>query len=276
MTENNTKYFTTGEFAKLCKVNKQTLFYYDQIGILSPIRKNEKGYRYYSFHQLELFAVIALLKDLGMSLDEIKQYTQNKSPEKMLKIMYEQQEKILEERRRLEMKVNMIEGQIQSLNEATKLDFQQIRVERLPKQTLYLSNNIENASDQEFVEAFHNFLVELSDAYLDTGYPIGTITSRENALKGDFTNYSYLYNKQLEPKIDHSFFQTVDGDFLVGYHIGEYQHVGQTYQKLLQEMDRRHLEIGEYILEEYVYEAAVKNREEEYVLKIMIHVENKE
>ncbi len=29
-------YFTTGEFAKLCKVKKQTLFHYDHIGILKP------------------------------------------------------------------------------------------------------------------------------------------------------------------------------------------------------------------------------------------------
>lgn len=29
-------YFTTGDFAKLCEVTKQTLFHYDNIGLLCP------------------------------------------------------------------------------------------------------------------------------------------------------------------------------------------------------------------------------------------------
>lgn len=36
MSEDVRKYFTTGEFAKLCHVKKQTLFHYDEIGLLSP------------------------------------------------------------------------------------------------------------------------------------------------------------------------------------------------------------------------------------------------
>ena len=31
MSEINTKYFSTGEFAKLCNINKKTLFHYDEI-----------------------------------------------------------------------------------------------------------------------------------------------------------------------------------------------------------------------------------------------------
>ena len=33
--KNLDSYFTTGEFAKLCKVKKQTLFHYDDIGIFA-------------------------------------------------------------------------------------------------------------------------------------------------------------------------------------------------------------------------------------------------
>lgn len=275
MNENNTKYFTTGEFAKLCKVNKQTLFYYDQIGILSPVWKNEKGYRYYSLQQVELFTVIHLLKDLGMSLEEIKHYAEDKSPDKLLAIMYEQKKKITKQRLEIEMKANMIDAQIDSLNKAANLQFDQVTVEQIPKQILYLSENIENATDQEFVQAFTNFLEELYDGYLDTGYPIGSIIKGENTLKGEFSNYSYLYIKQLHPKKGHSFFQTVDGKFLIGYHVGGYNTIDLTYQRLLKEMNRLHLEMGEYILEEYVYDTTVKNSEEQYVMKIMIHVKKR-
>ena len=64
MKENNTKYFSTGEFAKLCKVHKKTLFHYDEIGLFKPEKVMNNGYRYYSVYQLEAFNVISTLKIL--------------------------------------------------------------------------------------------------------------------------------------------------------------------------------------------------------------------
>ena len=51
------QYFTTGEFAKLWGVKKQTLFHYDEIGIFKPAIKKPNGYRYYSYQQFEVFGV---------------------------------------------------------------------------------------------------------------------------------------------------------------------------------------------------------------------------
>ena len=42
------QYFTTGEFAKICEIEKHVLFYYDQIGLLQPAFVDENNYRYYS------------------------------------------------------------------------------------------------------------------------------------------------------------------------------------------------------------------------------------
>ncbi|MEK3994944.1 MerR family transcriptional regulator [Psychrobacillus sp. FSL K6-2365] len=84
MSENLRKYFTTGEFAKLCNVKKQTLFHYDEIGLLSPEIKNEKGYRYYSYHQFDVFNVIELLKEVDMPLKEIKLFLNNKTPDELI------------------------------------------------------------------------------------------------------------------------------------------------------------------------------------------------
>ena len=69
-------YFTTGEFAKLCGVKKQTLFHYDQIGILKPEITTSNGYRYYSVLQFDTYITIAMLKELDIPLANI-------SPEKI-------------------------------------------------------------------------------------------------------------------------------------------------------------------------------------------------
>lgn len=272
MNEKNVKYLTTGEFAKLCKVNKQTLFYYDQIGLLSPVYKNKKGYRFYSINQMELFYVIDLLKDLDMSLHDIQQYTQNKSPESFLRLMYQKREEIVKKRQEIEMKEKLIEAKIALMEEATQINFDQITLEHLPEATLYLSRNIENISDEEFVEVISEFIDELSESQLDTGYPIGGITKREQVLKGEFSKYSYLYMEQPNPKEGYPYFQAVKGDFLIGYHIGDDKTIHRTYKRLLSEMERLNLTLGDHVFEEYVYDTVVTNHREEYVTKIMVKV----
>ena len=52
------------EFASLTNVSRQTLIYYDKIGLFKPDFKNESGYRYYSVKQIEFISVITLLKEL--------------------------------------------------------------------------------------------------------------------------------------------------------------------------------------------------------------------
>lgn len=273
MNIKNGKYLTTGEFAKLCKVNKQTLFYYDQIGLFSPVLKSEKGYRYYSIRQLELFFVIDLLKDLGMSLIEIQHYTQNKTPESFLSLMYQKKEEIVKKRQEIETKEKIIEAKIALMEEAAHIDFHQITLEQLPDVTLYISRNIENITDEEFVEVFSDFINELNESHLDTGYPIGSITKREHVLKGEFTNYSYLYIEQPNPQEGHPYFRTVKGDFLIGYHIGDEKTIHKTYKLLFSEMEALNLTLGDYIFEEYIYDTVVKNHKEQFVTKIMIKVD---
>ena len=74
-------YMTTGEFAKLMKVSKHTLFHYDDIGLFCPEILGENGYRYYSIYQMETLDTILLLKKSGMSLQEIKDFLEHRSSE---------------------------------------------------------------------------------------------------------------------------------------------------------------------------------------------------
>ena len=66
------KLFTIGQFAKLHEINKKTLMWYDEIGILKPAVVKENGYRYYSFHQSSLLETILMLRELNVSIPEIQ------------------------------------------------------------------------------------------------------------------------------------------------------------------------------------------------------------
>jgi DNA-binding transcriptional MerR regulator len=68
------KYITAGELAKLAATTKRTIQFYDEKGVLKPIRVNSKNYRLYEESQVLDFQMILLLTTLGVSLDEIKIY----------------------------------------------------------------------------------------------------------------------------------------------------------------------------------------------------------
>ena len=63
--------FTSGEFARICGIRKDTLFYYDSIGLLPPEQVAPNGYRYYSTRQFYTYHIISTLKEAGASLEEI-------------------------------------------------------------------------------------------------------------------------------------------------------------------------------------------------------------
>lgn len=65
--------FTVGEFSRLAQVSSRSLRYYDEIGLLKPIHLDRfTGYRYYSAEQMPVLNRILALKDLGLSLDQIR------------------------------------------------------------------------------------------------------------------------------------------------------------------------------------------------------------
>lgn len=65
---------TTGELAKLASTTKRTILFYDEKGVLKPVKVNSANYRYYLESQILDFQRILLLSTLGVSLDEMKKY----------------------------------------------------------------------------------------------------------------------------------------------------------------------------------------------------------
>lgn len=60
------------DFARLGEVSMTTLRYYDEIGLLKPVRVDpETGYRFYTVDQLPYLHRILALKDLGLGLAQI-------------------------------------------------------------------------------------------------------------------------------------------------------------------------------------------------------------
>lgn len=69
-----------GDFSKLGLVTVKALRYYDERGLLKPVRVDElTGYRYYSASQLTRLNRILAMKDIGLDLQQIA-YLMDKDP----------------------------------------------------------------------------------------------------------------------------------------------------------------------------------------------------
>ena len=88
-----------GDFARLSQVSVVTLRYYDEMGLLEPVRVDTfTGYRFYSADQLPRLNRILALKDLGFSLEQIKLMLVDGLTVEQLRSMLMTQQKEVEKR----------------------------------------------------------------------------------------------------------------------------------------------------------------------------------
>ena len=130
------KLLTCGTFAKICGIEKHVLFHYDEIDLFKPIYVNEKGYRYYSYHQYDTFKVIMALKKLGMSLKDIKTYLDKRNPQLFLELLDQQEHKLIEYINELQQIHEMLKNFKTLTNDALNANYNEIKIEYLDETKL--------------------------------------------------------------------------------------------------------------------------------------------
>jgi DNA-binding transcriptional MerR regulator len=100
------------EVSQLTGVSVRTLHHYDDIGLLTPDRTTEAGYRLYSDDNLAMLQQILFFRELGFSLKKIKELLT--SPAFSRQEAFEMQRKmLLEKRKQLDSIIKTIEKTIQ-------------------------------------------------------------------------------------------------------------------------------------------------------------------
>ncbi|WP_070969923.1 Zn(2+)-responsive transcriptional regulator [Vibrio sonorensis] len=65
--------YRIGELAKKCGVTTDTLRFYEKNALIKPANRSESGYRFYDEQAIKEVTFILKAKDLGLSLEEIKE-----------------------------------------------------------------------------------------------------------------------------------------------------------------------------------------------------------
>lgn len=276
----NIKYFSTGEFAKLCNVHKKTLFYYDEIDLFKPEKVMPTGYRYYSEYQLETFSIISTLKDIGMPLKEIKKYMDNRTPESMLELFKYETEEIEKEINKLRKKQEIISNKIKLIREANNISCE-ILLEDQEEEYIVLSDLIDkkklvtlmNKNEDAYdIEAYVNLMNLAHENNLNSGYPGGSIKTKED-LYNNHNSYSYYYikvnkncnykNITIKPK----------GTYLVGYLKGYYSKAPIIYDKLLDFMNKNNLKMIGLSYEDVLIDQVCVKNPDDFILKVSVQIE---
>ncbi|MEK5061469.1 hypothetical protein BK126_04805 [Paenibacillus sp. FSL H7-0326] len=93
---------TIGEMANLRQMTTETLRHYDRVGLFKPNYIDAKtGYRYYSIHQFEVLGTIKELRQLDMSIEEIKNYFEKRNARNSLQILEKKHQELKDKLREL-------------------------------------------------------------------------------------------------------------------------------------------------------------------------------
>lgn len=108
--------YSIGEFSVMLNLNKKTLRYYDDIGLFKPAHVDESNqYRYYEENQIEKIKEILRLRNIGITLEQIKLIV-NQDNEKLTEIYnqrlleIEDAERLLERQKKLILKYKTVEN----------------------------------------------------------------------------------------------------------------------------------------------------------------------
>ena len=103
--------YTVQKLAGLAGISTRTLRYYDEIGLLKPGRVNSSGYRIYSQAEVDRLQQILFYRELGISLDSIKEMVTAPSFDGA-KALKEHGEQLLAKRKQLDLLIANVEKTI--------------------------------------------------------------------------------------------------------------------------------------------------------------------
>ena len=103
------KMMKIGEMARFNRVSISTLRLYDKVGILKPCHTDpETNYRYYSIHQKARLDMIQYMKELGMSLGEIREILEKGDIQLIESTLISKKRQVKEEIAQMELRLGAI------------------------------------------------------------------------------------------------------------------------------------------------------------------------
>lgn len=273
MHTNKNKLFTIGQFAAIHGITKKTLIWYDEIDLLKPIVIGENGYRYYTYHQSSALETILMLRELNVSIGEIKSFMANRTASNMEQLL---REKIAElESNIIHLKNVQQSAIVRHQDMVTLLNIDLSKISIVEKEQCYLAlvpitegETTETEIEMVIEETKKHHVHRLHDA------TYGSMISVENLYQGNFNNYHALYIEISYPISRKGLYLQPSGYYLRAFCKGSWDKLPNKYKEILDYAEQQGLSLYEYAYETGINETVIDNFDD-YITQIEIPIKVK-
>ena len=99
--------YTVQKLSKLAGISTRTLRYYDEIGLLKPLKINSSGYRIYGQNEVNKLQQILFYRELGINLENIKNIINSPNFDS-LSALKEHHNKLLAKRKQIDLLIENV------------------------------------------------------------------------------------------------------------------------------------------------------------------------
>lgn len=263
------KYYRIGEISRLYKISTDILRYYDKIGLMSPDFIGENGYRYYSKKQIWKLNNIRNLRNIGVGLEDIKEFLDERNINSANDIIEFQLEKVEDKIKKLTELKEELTSKLENIEFfKTFKDFNKPVLKFIPKRKFLRSKgNFRQDWEIDFELKILNEKTEYDNDFILTNNEIGATLSKKNFLKGEYLTFSesFIINDVKGEIIPEGYFLTI-------VFKGKYDESYKYYNILKKYIEENNLIVTGDIHEIYHIEIHITENEDEFITEIQIPV----
>ncbi|WP_129595804.1 MerR family DNA-binding transcriptional regulator [Anaerophilus nitritogenes] len=265
--------FLIGELSTLFNISTDTLRYYDKIGLLKPDYDQKNGYRYYSIRNFFKLSRILFLKQLDISLDDIKKYMNHKNTTNLLKLLKKKEEQIDKKINHLTNLKKKINSKIELFNSIGE-DINQIRVEKIPERKGVFLDTYNGENNSKIKQSLKiNGRYMKNSSWLIEGQ-VYTSVFKSNILKGNVNQFRYFVEVL---SVEDPFYGQLEcipqNEYACIVFLGPYIKIDEYYKVLIQWIQENGYEIIGDSIEKNIVDYDFSDYEEEYISEIQIPIQ---
>ncbi len=268
-------YFSIGELADFQQISRQTLIYYDKIGLFRPAYVDpQTGYRYYSASQIDYLDTILIMKKIGFSLKEIQEHMREFHAKKSLDAFYHQLSVIDKKIQELNMIRSRVAHRCEQMEQAEAYagHGDEITVEQTGEQYLLYRDVAKPCSMREVSIATKECFAQASREKLPIFFQCGVVVPLQHVREERFAAASQAF-VVTEPSERAENIKKLPAGLCASIcHVGDYASIGASYQKLLEGCRRQSLEIVSDAYEFCINDYLTSGNEKEYITRIVFYV----
>ena len=267
------RYFSIGEMAKFFNLSIKTLRYYDEIGLIKPSYVNEQNrYRYYSVEQFIVLDLIKNGKQMGMSLEEIKNLVGAETSLQELMNLIERQEAGLRKKiHELEQMQHYMKCLKQNLGGVMHLPHNKVIVTQEPKR-FFVAFNYESENNYELDMNLRKVILTLEKDMCINDVHLGTKADYNLFKENGVIFYKELRNFHMEQSTQ----VLPEGNYLTLIYDDHSGRADQYYRILMDYIEKHQVKVKGDFNEMWIMPRVDKNQREKTLSKIDILIdENK-